>query len=359
MRVIEQLVQHFWARGTISREEALHLVRHGFVREADLPGLVEGESGSGNEDTEIYDEREDRETRVRTEEEEVARRAEELEEALAGRQGGGKKGGRKKRPTGHNLAPAVGALDDHFAARDPYPALAEWADRLSPPGRSGSPRPWKDAAAVIGQADPAQLEPALVGLLAARPRALGELWHWFNLEPLFEWAGDPANAGPVADGLAKLMRVANPNAVGRAGQLMKAPAVRGLSTLLEARRNFLNLLLILYDDHFPRLGQWLVPPAGDAAGCWPALPWAFVLVYNARTGTANTPQPGYEVKPQDLAFNLLKLAVATAYPIAPAAVGELLITRLRLQGEPTPERTDWERNRVFGRSLFCPFNWRL
>ena len=41
MRVIEQLVQHFWARGALTREEALYLVRHGFVREADLAGLVD------------------------------------------------------------------------------------------------------------------------------------------------------------------------------------------------------------------------------------------------------------------------------------------------------------------------------
>src|SRR5205085_2258983 len=41
MRVIEQLVQHFWARGALTRDEALYLVGHGFVREADLPGLVE------------------------------------------------------------------------------------------------------------------------------------------------------------------------------------------------------------------------------------------------------------------------------------------------------------------------------
>ena len=36
MRVIEQLVQHFWTRGALSREEALYLVKHGFIRESDL-----------------------------------------------------------------------------------------------------------------------------------------------------------------------------------------------------------------------------------------------------------------------------------------------------------------------------------
>ncbi|QJW97309.1 hypothetical protein FTUN_4879 [Frigoriglobus tundricola] len=38
MRVIEQLVHHFWARGALTREQALFLVGHGFAREEDLPG---------------------------------------------------------------------------------------------------------------------------------------------------------------------------------------------------------------------------------------------------------------------------------------------------------------------------------
>ena len=41
MRVIEQLVHHFWARGALTRAEALYLVKHGFARESDLPGLTE------------------------------------------------------------------------------------------------------------------------------------------------------------------------------------------------------------------------------------------------------------------------------------------------------------------------------
>src|SRR5205085_12485859 len=139
---------------------------------------------------------------------EAARRAEELEDELTGRNAGSRKaGGGKKKPTGHNLAPAAGKLADDFAAREPFPALVELADRR--PGR----RPcatWPDAAARIGAADAGDLETALVGLLTVRPRALGELWFWFDLEPLFEWAAREDNAGPVAEALARLMRAATP-----------------------------------------------------------------------------------------------------------------------------------------------------
>src|SRR5262249_19837423 len=40
MKVITQLVQHFWQRGGLTTTEVDYLVRHGFVRERDLPGYV-------------------------------------------------------------------------------------------------------------------------------------------------------------------------------------------------------------------------------------------------------------------------------------------------------------------------------
>ena len=48
MRVIEQLVHHFWARGALTRDQAQFLVNHGFARAADLPGLT-GEDEAAEE----------------------------------------------------------------------------------------------------------------------------------------------------------------------------------------------------------------------------------------------------------------------------------------------------------------------
>lgn len=343
MRVIEQLVQHFWTRGAITREDALYLAKHGFVRESDLPGLVDEEPA----------EDESPRRKAPADADEKARRAEELEEELAGRQGGGKKGGRKKKPSGHNLAPAAAALAGHFAAREPFAALVEWAAGIRPR------RTWVEAARVIAAAKPADLEAALVGLLNARPRALGELWFWFDLEPLYEWAADRENAGPVADGLGKLMRAANRNEVGRLGQLMKAPEVQALADLLDARRKFLGLLPVLYSGYLAKLGQWLVPPAGDAAAVWPALPWAFVIVYNAHKTPTDSTAGTYRVDPMSLPFRLLKVALATAYPIAPVAVRELVIHHVRERPEPIPNPDDHQRNAVFDRPLYCPHTWRV
>jgi hypothetical protein len=347
MRVIEQLVHHFWARGALTREQALFLVGHGFARESDLPGLTGDQQPAEESDAyaKAVAEEEDSEregVRAGGLADDAARRAEELEDELVGRNAGSRKaGGKKKKPTGHNLAPAVAALTAHLVVREPYPALCELGCRLKPCAD------WRDAAKVVSGARPEAIETALVGLLNARPRALGELWFWFDLEPLFEWTDDAENAGPVADGLAKLLRADNPAQVGRLGQLLKAPEVQMLLDLLPARRAVLNLLPVLYHAHFPKLGQWLVPPAGVAAASWPALPWSFVIVYNARQGTAEQLPLGYELDPKTLSARLLRMALTTAFAQAPVAVRELLVNELV------------SARRVFTRELRCPYTWRV
>jgi hypothetical protein len=347
MRVIEQLVQHFWDRGALTREEALYLVRHGFVREADLAGL----SDTAPEPVSTEPERRDD---PRFDPKEL--HAEQLEDELTGRSGGGKKGGKKKKPAGHNLAPAAAHLAAHLAAREPYPALTELANRIPPFGHARPCRTWRDAAKVVATASAADLELALVGLLNKRPPCLGELWFWFDLEPLFVWAEHADNAGPVADGIGKLLRADTPGRVGRLEQLKKAVEVQALIDLLAARRPFLAMLPVLYNAYFDKLGLWLVPPAGVAALAWPSLPWAFVLVYNARKGTVDEPPPGYAVTP---GAGVIRDALRTAFPMAPVAVRELLLHHIRERPDAMPDTFDLNRNMVFDRPLYCPYTWRV
>jgi len=359
MRVIEQLVHHFWARGALTREQAMYLVNHGFARGVDLPGLIDlNDTNAPNtyeppQPAEEDDYRDGVEDEIRRAADDQARQAEQLEDELVGRNAGSRKaGGKKKKPTGHNLAPAVATLAAHLSIREPYPALCELGCRLKPCAD------WRAAAKAVGSARPESLENALVSLLNARPRALGELWHWFDLEPLFEWADDEENAGPVAESLAKLLRADNPAQVGRLGQLQKAAEVQMLLDLLPARRAFLNLLPVLYHAHFPKLGLWLVPPAGDAAKCWLALPWSFVIVYNARLGTADQPPMGYPLDPAVLSARLLRMALTTAFAQAPVAVRELLVSELGNSSDPVGDVRDSTRP-VFTRKPHCPYTWRV
>lgn len=42
MRVIEQLIRHFWKTGSLTRVQAHKLVADGFIKHEDLPGLSRG-----------------------------------------------------------------------------------------------------------------------------------------------------------------------------------------------------------------------------------------------------------------------------------------------------------------------------
>ncbi len=352
MEVIEQLISHFWARGALSPDEAKYLVKHGFAREEMLPGLVPITAAPRPSDLEEF-EREWADILSQRAEDQKAREAEELENELVGRNAGSRKsGGKKKKPTGHNLAPAIDTLTAHIAQREPYPALVELGSRITNCSN------WHDAAKAVAAAKPESLETALVALLNTRPRALGELWFWFDLEPLFEWTSDPANTGPVAVSLAKLLRADNLAQVGRLDQLRKAPEVQMLLDLLAARRAFNNLLPVLYHAYFPKLGQWLIPPTGTALACWPALPWSFVIVYNARQGTKTNPPLGYTLVPATISARLLRMALTTALAQAPVAVRELLLSDLREAEDPI-RRVQDTAYPIFARHLYCPYTWRV
>ncbi|VTT99262.1 unnamed protein product [Gemmataceae bacterium] len=342
MRVIEQLAQHFWARGALTREEAQYLVGHGFVREGDLPGFVEDNAPSelaGEEPDPRFDPK--------------AREAEQLEDELTGRNSAGGRRGKKKKPAGHNVAPLASHLGSHLTGREPFPALHELGQRLTPCAD------WRGAARAVAAAEPDDLEAALVAVLNARPRALGELWFWFDVEPVFEWAERGDNSGPVADAIGKLLRADTPGRVGRLDQLLKVPEVQALTDLLAARGAFLAALPGLFVRQFDKLGQWLVPPAAGAAGPWPALPWAFVLLYNARKGTADVPPPGYPVDPHQLAFEVLKAALVAAFAMDRAAVRALLIHQIRERPEAIPDSGDLAKRAVFDRPLHCPYSWKV
>jgi hypothetical protein len=106
MRVIEQLIRHFWASGELSCAEARRLLASGFVSPESLPDLEEraaGRSAGGKDPLERW-----------------------AEEPPAPRAvGKRRRGRRRRRPTGHNLTPLCAQLARHFAVRRPHAALVE------------------------------------------------------------------------------------------------------------------------------------------------------------------------------------------------------------------------------------------
>lgn len=340
MKVIEQLVQHFHARGVLTEREIEYLIKHGYIRRHDLSAARPlAEDDEPDEPTPLFDDPVD---------DNLDRLGEEMSGVPTGRRAGGKKGGKDKaKPTGHDLTPLAAVLATHLGDRDQYPALLELGGRLD-----GS-TDWQSAAVAVANAAPAKLESALVALFNYRPPALGELWYWCDTTALFEWAEHEDNAGPVADALAALLTTTVPTQVGRLHQLKKLPQVDGLLDLTRARRALLGSLRGLYDRHFARLKVWLVnpDPTGPAAAVWPALPWAFVLQYNACTQDP----VGYGVGMAALPVALRPLCWETAWRMA----GTELLPLIPTYRTPPPNVADDGWLALLDLPFQCPFEWTV
>lgn len=335
MRVIEQLIQHFWQRGALTRTEIEYLVQHGFVRANDLPDYLDADEPA--EPTPLY------------EADSIDDKREPLpdpEDELMGRRVGKKRGGKKPKPTGHNLVPLEALLSVHFAEREPYAALLELGNRIR------RCKDWTAAASAIRATTPANLEPHLVKLLNQRPRALGELWFWFSLESLVAWTQSAENTGPVAAGLAGLIRAEVLSEVGRLEQLRKAAGVDPVIELLAARKVFFGTLGGLYKRHYSRLKRWLVPPSGPAFDVWPALPWAFVLVYNA-TQTQPTGYP-LPTSVSSVSYPILGMAWEAAWRMESTALLNLIPESYRNNIDLSEQ--GWIA--ILG-DMMCPLDWRI
>lgn len=196
-------------------------------------------------------------------------------------------------------------------------------------------------------------------LLNHRPPALGELWYWCDTTALFDWAEHEDHADPVADALAALLTAGTPSQVGRVDQLKKLPQVDGLLDVLRARKALLGSLRGLYDRHFGRLKVWLVnpDPGGLAGAVWPALPWAFVLLYNI---DRDSPVPGYAVRMSALPIGLRSLCWETAWRMGGLGLLRLVQVAAAVLRHTVPARPaedGWQVLQNFPHQ--CPYEWTV
>ena len=281
MKVLQQLIQHFWQRGVLSVEQAHYLVESGFIRPGDLEDYEprpeeEPDAAAGRE---LSSELLQPDELEQTEEELIARPVR-------------RKGGRVV-PKGPELRPEDLAEQVRvaLAARSAsLPALAELAGRHQP-----CPDPF-EATVLLRQVEEAAFSAALAEAVRSRPGLLAELWECVDPEPFHVIVGSGAR-GRVVGAFQVILRASAPDEWSRAAWLLQLPEVQTVTNLLAVRRRLLPALVWLYDQHWAALARCLQRPARRLRS-WRPLGYGLALLYNARARRAGQLAPGYPLYKQ-------------------------------------------------------------
>lgn len=266
MKVITQLIKHFWERGALSFADVEYLVRHGFVRVRDLPGYepppeepppaIEPLSVIGTV--------------------EPAHPLEAVEESLTLRRRSRRGRGEPKLPAlevKELLARVQAELARREDALRQVVRLATGWPRTGKPAASG-PGDWQAAAQALRQS-PTKLLEALVRALRSGQITLRETWQALDLEPFHQLLGEDEWRGRAARAYAALL-VADPAfGLGKYTWILQHDEMQAVSNLRFAQAKLLMALQRLYRNHVRVLTKAL------ARGVDAELLWSLVLLHNA------------------------------------------------------------------------------
>jgi hypothetical protein len=333
MKVIAQLIRHFWQRGALSSEEAAYLVRHGFVRVRDLPGYQEKPGKADN-----------------------AQRFEPfsltppagppdgfdlVEEQLVRRSSRGLRSHRYRKKV-LNEKDLCQRVETELLRRRPWlRQLTKLAGRIEPCDG------WESAAAALRQIPPQRFSRELNAALAADAAVLPKLWQAIDIEPFHRLVRDDEIRGRAAHAYAALLVASDPSALGKYSWMLKHEAMQRVINLRVVYRRFLFGLTRLYHRDRNLLARAL------SGRCDPALFWALVLLHNANRTPGRSISPASEYGPIEQPDDeIWRKAWTIALNLDRPAAAKLLVA---CYSDPQQRR-----GAAAGKSelpLYCPVGW--
>ncbi len=325
MKVITQLIRHFWQRGALSPEQAEYLLDQGFARPSDLPGYKPVEHAVEQLPEVVV---------LAPHPLEATAEALERPRRRVGR--GGPKG-------------VVPEADDlqlwlrkqfSLRARD-FVSLVRLGERFGP-----CPT-WLDAAKRIRQAKPDRFARGLAAALRSQQVALRSLWQAVDLEPFHTRMEDASLRGPTVRAFRMLLSLQDASQLGKYCWILKLDEVQAACNLLQANRSLMAGLGGLFHHHRSTLN-------GALQRSGHLVPhWAFVLLYNAYRRTAeNGAAARREFGPIDLpADDVWRQAWTAALLMDSPAVTRLLIGCYG--------RREVGDGAACSHLLYCPLGWKL
>jgi hypothetical protein len=271
MKVLHQLIKHFWQRGALTKEQADYLVEHGFIRPGELehyepPVAVTEEAAP---------------VRILPPPDPLYDKEEELSRSASARH----KGKAPRMPD--YSAESLGAdLRMVLGAREIYaPALG----KLSPCQPIGTSI--QDAAHVRHQS-PEAFRQRVCQLLELTPNLLAKWWECLDPEPFYLLLAQPGVRGAVARAFATILNSAAPGEWGPSAWLLKVAEVQTVANLLAIRRQMLPAVRWLYDKNRDTLDRCVRRPSRPPRS-WTGLGLGLVIARNARAWRAKRRPSGY------------------------------------------------------------------
>jgi hypothetical protein len=331
VKVISQLIQHFWQRQALTQDQVEYLVNQGFVRAVDLPGFAPSTPADKQPSSFKF-------KKPVPPPHPLEGVEEQLRSKSAGRRSRGKSAavGLSEK----DLVRAVECLLDQRAA-----ALESFRRWTEPLGRSDS---WIDAAHRVRQTSAARLLDHLGRSLKRNAVPLGTLWNALDVEPLHTLI----DAEDVRGSVPRAFRAALTNDGPLAAPhvfLLKHEPIAAAKALAAAHRRLASALHRLHDAQPKTIATAL------ANGNHPVIFWSLVLLYNARRKPIDGPmKPRREYRlpswPSQPVWNQAWTLVRTWQPAQAQQLLECCYTSQQTSRALNPLECQ--------RSMHCPIEWR-
>jgi hypothetical protein len=328
MKVITQLVQHFWQRGALTAEDADYLVRCGFVRAGDLEGFKPPpeDVAAGFATPPL-----------------APRPLEAVEESLLRR---GQKRGKKGAPKLAEVEPEelCARLHAEFDRRTEDLKSLVLLCRTKP-----FPATWEEAAAELRTLEPAKCRSVLMSRLRNGGVGLAGLWNAVDLEPFHHLLSDDEARGRTARAYFALLVARDAASLGRYGWILRYDEVQALANLRCVHERLLGALNRLYTEDRRALTRCLGQKSTAVAT------WSLILLYNANRVASRPATSRTEfgpVEPPD--GEVWKQAWTAALEMDRSQVGQLLVQCYGNSVEASPGPPAGTTT-----PLYCPKGWHL
>lgn len=331
MKVISQLVRHFWERGVLSPVEINYLLEHGFVRLKDVPGFQSKHAQSKTPSDEIPVV--------------LPNDLELYEESLIRRH--------PARRRGHEPSAAIVTIDellerlraDYRRRENDLASVVAFGRRVSPVEN------WQDAASELHSIPPERFHTELCLGLKDGNILLGDLWQASDPEPFHHFFHDDELRGRAVRAFLALLVSAGPSELGSYSWILKHDEAQALINLRVIHERLLAGLSRIYREDRGLLTHALARNT-DLVQIW-----SLILMYNAYREPSLGDEPDYgneygPLTPPDQA--VWRYAWTCALRMDRPSVSKFLVA---CYNEDLPEKPD--QPEAFRLPLMCPVGWRI